>query len=63
MCYQHHTRRDLSFDQWLAACSEWWDLTRGDETYDYPEFEWRTWYEQGLTVEAAVERANKQLYG
>ncbi|OGF13325.1 MAG: hypothetical protein A2W00_02720 [Candidatus Eisenbacteria bacterium RBG_16_71_46] len=63
MRVQHHTRREGTFDQWLADCSTWWDLIRGDEVFDFPELEWRAWYEEGLTVEAAVKRAEGRIYG
>ena len=52
-----------SFDQWLAECSAFWDMTRGDEVEDFPGLDWHEWYEQGLTVEEAVERANRRVYG
>lgn len=57
------TREHCDFDPWLYACSQWWDMTRGDEVEDFPGLEWHEWYEQGLTVEAAVERANRRVYG
>jgi len=28
-----------------------------------PGLEWHEWYEAGLTVEQAVERANRRVYG
>ena len=59
----HHTRHERSFEEWLSECSTWWDMTMGDEAYEYPWLEWRAWYEEGLTVEAAVKRANRRLYG
>ena len=58
-----HTRRERSFDQWLADCSALWDLLRGELAEDYPELPWREWYDSGLTVEAAVERADQRLFG
>jgi hypothetical protein len=57
------TRADCDFDSWLYACSQWWDMTCGDEVEDFPGLEWREWYRQGLTVEEAVGRANRQVYG
>jgi hypothetical protein len=38
-------------------------MTSGDEVADYPGLEWQAWYEEGLTVEAAVSRANNRVYG
>ena len=55
--------QQLSFDQWFAACTERWDMTMGDDTTDYPWLAWREWYEEGLTVEQAVRRANNHVYG
>ena len=60
---QDRTRHDRTFDEWLADCSEWWEMTSGDEVADYPGLEWQAWYEEGLTVEAAVSRANNRVYG
>ncbi len=63
MSYRHHTSEHRTFDQWLADCSEWWDMTRGEEAYDYPWLPWRSWYEEGLTVEQAVDQANVRTFG
>ena len=63
MPFQRNTRESRSFDEWLADCSEWWDMTRGEEAYDYPWLPWRSWYEEGLSVEAAVGRANASVFG
>jgi hypothetical protein len=60
---QHHTHQDRTYEQWLADCSAWWDMTHGEEAHDYPWLEWRQWYEQGLTVEAAVRLAHKSIFG
>jgi hypothetical protein len=57
------THDGRSFDQWLAACSDWWDMTVGEEVEDHPGLEWLEWYEEGLTVEEAVERANARVFG
>ena len=63
MGYEHNTRRSRSFDEWLADCSTWWDMTRGEEAYDYPWLEWQAWYREGLTVEQAVRRADARVFG
>ena len=39
-------------------------MERDDEdAYDYPAYDWRGWYDEGLTVEQAVDRANVLLFG
>jgi hypothetical protein len=58
-----HTQEHCSFDPWLAECSAHRDMTRGDEVEDLPGLEWNEGYDAGLTVEAAVERANRRAYG
>jgi hypothetical protein len=63
MSYGDHTHKHCEFDQWLAECSAFWDMTRGDEVEDFPGLEWNEWYDAGLTVEEAVERANRRVYG
>lgn len=63
MPYQRNTSGNRSFDEWLADCSEWWDMTRGEEACDYSWLPWRSWYEEGLSVEEAVGRANTSVFG
>jgi hypothetical protein len=63
MSIQHHTRAGRSFDEWLADCSTWWDMTMGEEAHDYPWLEWQDWYREGLTVEDAVRRAHARVFG
>ena len=38
-------------------------MTRGEEAYDYPWLPWRAWYDEGLTVEDAVDQANVRTFG
>ena len=63
MAYPEHTRRERSFDEWLADCSSWCDLIRGEEAYEHPGLDWEAWYAQGLTVEQAVRRADACVFG
>ena len=63
MSYQHNTRQGRTFDEWLADCSNWWDMTKGEEAYDYPWLPWLGWYQEGLSVEQAVRRADAQVFG
>jgi hypothetical protein len=60
---QGNTRNQRTFEKWFADCSSWWDMTRGEEAYDHPDLEWRRWYEEGLTVEEAVRRAERRVFG
>ena len=63
MNFKHHTREHSSFTTWFSECSTWFDMTWGDEVEDHPGLPWRQWYDEGLTVEQAVQRAIKQAYG
>ena len=57
------TQEHCGFAQRLTECSALWDMTRGDEVEDFPGLEWNEWYDVGLAVEEAVERANRRVYG
>ena len=63
MSHGDHTQEHCGFDQWLAECSAYWDMTRGDEVEDFPGLEWHESYGAGLTDEEAVGRANRRVYG
>jgi hypothetical protein len=60
---QDGSNRNRALEEWLAECSTWWEITTGDEVADFPGLEWEQWYEEGLTVEEAVQRASHRVYG
>jgi hypothetical protein len=63
MNYEEHTRADTSFDGWMSECCLRWMSRNDEDAYDYPAWDWRGWYDEGLSVEQAVDRANVLLFG
>ena len=63
MSYAQHTRDDTSFERWLTECSWWWMSHNDEDPYEYPAYDWRGWYDEGLTVEQAIVKANMLLFG
>lgn len=63
MNYEEHTRADTSFEGWMNDCGLRWMSRNDEDVYDYSAYDWRGWYDEGLTVEKAVDRANVLLFG
>ena len=63
MGYETHTCADRSYEAWLNECGWWWMSHNDEDPYDYPAWDWRGWYDAGLSVEQAIVRANMTLCG
>lgn len=63
MGYQHHTRDHVSYDAWFSECADWWQGHGGEDPLDWSYLDWVRWYQEGLSVERAIARANSIVYG